>query len=521
MNDKFDELAKGLAQSVTRRGVLKKFCLRLVWRSGLAMRSIRATLFLGAVALVGAEIFASDFTVSPLIQVSKDPDPLRACDTGFRPVGDVSFDDEIETRIAVNPTNPSHLVATWMGHGLQANFVGVSFDGGTTWQETALPGITTCTGGPFTLTVDPYLRSIAPNGDIYLASAAVGGPSAILVNKSTDGGLTWTMPITIDQGQFFDDKPSTTADPADPLTAYVVFERDSNNGTDSTFFSRTTDGGRTWEAAREISVPGKKNLNTGHNILVLPGGTLVCFFTHRQYDSHSGAYTTSLATLQSADSGQTWLPISGPTLGPQIRSIEPTNPGIGATDPDNGLLVHEVDAAVAFAAVDPNSGALYAVWEDGRFSGGQYVSIAFAQSMDGGLTWSEPIAINRTPDNIPPADRQAFRPSIAVAADGTIGVTYYDFRFNDSDPGTRTDYWFVSMRPRTQRAATDPSNWRNEVRLTDASFDLQAAAIDYGGEFIGDSNGLATVGNDFVATWSMPAGTDQGNIYFRRLVAAH
>jgi len=104
-----------------------------------------------------------------------------------------------------------------------------------------------------------------------------------------------------------------------------------------------------------------------------------------------------------------------------------------------------------------------------------------------------------------------------VAADGTIGVTSYDFRFNDVSPGTRTDYWFVSMRPTKQRAPTDPSNWQNEVRLTDASFDLQAAAIDYGGEFVGDSNGLATVGNDFVATWSMPAGTDQGNIYFRRV----
>jgi len=494
MNDKFDELAEGMAQSITR-----------------------VLLCVAMAAQLAVHAHADNFKLGPLIQVSKNPDPLAGCDTGFRPVGNVNFNDEIETRIAVDPTNPSHLVATWIGHGLQANFVGVSFDDGATWQETALPGLTTCTGGPFTLTVDPYLRSIAPNGDIYLASAAVGGPSAILVNKSTDGGLTWTMPITIDQGQFFDDKPSTTAEPTDPRTAYVVFERNSNNGTDSTFFSRTTDGGRTWEAAREISNPGKKNRNTGHNILVLPGGTLVCFSSHEEYDSHAGTYRTSLATLRSTDRGQTWLPVSGPTPGPEIKSINPADPGVGATDPDTGLLVHEVDAAVAFATVDPNSGAIYAVWEDSRFSGGQYNSIAFSQTTDGGLTWSEPIQVNQTPNNIPPADRQAFRPTIAVAADGTIGVTSYDFRFNDVSPGTRTDYWFVSMRPTKQRAPTDPSNWQNEVRLTDASFDLQAAAIDYGGEFVGDSNGLATVGNDFVATWSMPAGTDQGNIYFRRV----
>jgi hypothetical protein len=29
---------------------------------------------------------------------------------------------------------------------------------------------------------------------------------------------------------------------------------------------------------------------------------------------------------------------------------------------------------------------------------------------------------------------------------------------------------------------------------------------------------MASVGNDFVATWSMPHGDDQGNIYFRRLM---
>ena len=37
MNDKFDELAKGLAQSVTRRGALKKFGLGL---AGIALTTL-------------------------------------------------------------------------------------------------------------------------------------------------------------------------------------------------------------------------------------------------------------------------------------------------------------------------------------------------------------------------------------------------------------------------------------------------------------------------------------------------
>ena len=38
MNDKFDELAKGLAQSVTRRGALKRFVIGL---AGIALASLR------------------------------------------------------------------------------------------------------------------------------------------------------------------------------------------------------------------------------------------------------------------------------------------------------------------------------------------------------------------------------------------------------------------------------------------------------------------------------------------------
>src|SRR5207249_10995398 len=109
----------------------------------------RTLLCLAMAAQLAAEARASTFKLGPLIQVSKDPDSLAGCDTGFRPPGNMNFDDEFETRIAVDPTSARHLVATWVGHDLQANFVGVSFDGGATWQETALPGITACTGGPY------------------------------------------------------------------------------------------------------------------------------------------------------------------------------------------------------------------------------------------------------------------------------------------------------------------------------------------------------------------------------------
>src|SRR5205823_11825981 len=164
----------------------------------------------------------------------------------------------------------------------------------------------------------------------------------------------------------------TTADPTNPLIAYVAFERDNGyDNSDGTFFSRTTDGGQTWEAARELADPGPNNFNTGHQILVLPDGSLVCFFSHEVAPTDPSGqvtYTTNLATLRSSDHGQTWLPANGPILGPEVKSIDPTNPDMGATDPDTGIPLNEFTAGIAVAAADRHSGTLYAVWEDRRFS---------------------------------------------------------------------------------------------------------------------------------------------------------
>jgi hypothetical protein len=87
------------------------------------------------------------------------------------------------------------------------------------------------------------------------------------------------------------------------------------------------------------------------------------------------------------------------------------------------------------------------VWQDARFSGGEFDSIAFSQSLDGGLTWSEPIKVNLTPTNVPPGNQQAFTPSVQVAADGTVGVTYYDFRNNTAAEPLLTDYFLVHCHP--------------------------------------------------------------------------
>src|SRR5262249_28317101 len=81
------------------------------------------------------------------------------------------------------------------------------------------------------------------------------------------------------------------------------------------------------------------------------------------------------------------------------------------------------------------------------------------------------------------------------------------------------DYW-LAFAP---APATNPSTW-SEVSLTDSSFNLEQAPTHLHKAnytpliYLGDNEGLAAAGNDFVSVWGMPDGsaTNQESIFFRR-----
>ena len=116
----------------------------------------------------------------------------------------------------------------------------------------------------------------------------------------------------------------------------------------------------------------------------------------------------------------------------------------GVVTPDTEELVR--DASILFdVAVDRRNGNLYLVWQDVRFSGVD--EVAFAMSTDGGNRWSAPVKINKTPRNRNELREQVILPSVEVAANGKLVVTYYDFRFDRDDGREATDYWAVFCDP--------------------------------------------------------------------------
>ena len=448
-----------------------------------------------AVTLLGVMATASPMVataaVDPPVTVSPPSPFARGCALPAR--FDVAYGNaEAEPHLAVDPTDPGTLVAAWQQDrrpdgGARGILTATSRDGGNTWLHPPAPAFTRCTGATatafgsaFPTVSDPWL-SIGPDGRVYLTALAVGATdrprSAILAATSADHGLTWSAPVSLiadPGGSAFNDKNSVTADPTRPGVAYTTWTRVAPSGA-ATFLSRTADGGATWDRPRAILFPTVGGLDQGHQIVVLPDGTLVDVFVRRGFPSDQQM------AIRSTDGGETWAaPIPIATL-PRPR---------GVVDPFDGRAVRTggglPDVAVA------GTGALYVTWEQQQSR--LPARVMLAASSSGGLTWSTPRRVN--------ANRRvhAFTPSVAVAADGTVGVAYFDF--TSDRPGRRpllTDVWFT-------RSTNGGASFTRRERLRQASFDLRNAPRTERGFFLGDYHGLVATGSAFHALFTVAPG---------------
>jgi hypothetical protein len=154
-----------------------------------------------------------------------------------------------------------------------------SLDNGVSWQHGSLPGLTIFVGGDRYLSVsDTAVAYNAAFGLWLIESLPVGGDAAIFVSRSADG-VNWDFPITANfgGGGAFYDKPWITCDNNDSSSFFgnCYIEWDSVFEGDLILMIASTDGGATWSAPL-TTADGANGL--GGQPLVLPNGRVVVPF---------------------------------------------------------------------------------------------------------------------------------------------------------------------------------------------------------------------------------------------------
>jgi len=451
-------------------------------------------------------------TIPGLVAVS-DNAPWNSSCQGPGRGGTVFPNAEVEPSIAIDPTNPQHLIGVWQqdrwsNGGSNGIVSAATFDGGHTWTRSTAK-FSRCTGGSYDRATDPWV-SIGPGGTAWQIAYVFdeSAPNrAMLVSRSTDGGRTWQDPHQLQRDTDPDlamDKETVTADPLDPLFVYTVWDRltgftIANNplGTGPVWFARTTDGGESWETARQIYDPGPDTQTVSNQIVVLPDGTLVDLLVVITENSKPAPKAT-VSVLRSTDRGVSWSTAAIPVGDAEF---------VGVNDPKNGRGIR-TGSVVPAIAVDRANGALYVAWEDAQFSKMERDGIALSKSTDGGLSWSKPpLQVNGAPA-VP-----AFTPALAVASNGSVGVTYYDFRNDDpSDSGhLMVTQWLATS---TDGGATFADT------MMGGPFDLRSAPLEHGAYFLGDYQALVSAGSVFLPFFVAVPGSGPSSVYFRPAGAA-
>jgi hypothetical protein len=256
--------------------------------------------------------------------------------------------------------------------------------------------------------------------------------------------------------------------------------------TGPTYFSETTDFGKTWSAPKIIANTANRQQTIGNVIVVDPRNSTLYDFMDLILPPNPGAIgklsNYNVAFAKSTNGGGAW------TL-PQIISEEQT---VTVTDPNNvdpvtgGAARIRTGDIIPEAGIDPSTGQLFAVWQDARFSGFAHDEVALSTSSDGGQTWSTPKRVDT------PNGQSAFTPSVAVASNHTIGVTYY--QFDTTSSGSEPTNYFIKKFSLLDLTSGDLSG----IAATRVAGPFNMLNAPFArGYFVGDYEGLKTVGSSF------------------------
>ncbi len=308
-----------------------------------------------------------------------------------------------------------------------------STNGGSTWTSGFLPGTTTFATPPGTYdrVSDPSV-AYDPKDNVWLISylGLVGAnpniaptAPAVLVSRSTDGGLTWgNTPVQVNSagGTQSQDKNWTVCDvtSTSPFYGHCYTEWDDNGNGNLVQMSTSTDGGATWGTRKSTA---NNATVIGGQPLVQPSGTVIVPIEN--------AFETSLLAFTSTNGGTSWnstitvTSIRHHTDAGSIRS--------------GSLPTAEIDGA----------GKVYVVWSDCRFESRCRANDMVMTTSTNGTSWS---AVTRIPADAVGSGVDHFIPGLAVdkstsGSSAHLGLAFYYYPATSCNSSTcKLDVGFVS-----------------------------------------------------------------------------
>jgi hypothetical protein len=456
---------------VTRRDWIRRPA-RVLWGYALALGVVVCGVSLAAAAARAPRALRAE---AP--RLLSTASPFSAC-----AVGVVRSGLDIEPSLTRDPAHGRRLVAAWqqdVGDGARGIRVARSSDAGATWRTTTLPRVSQCSGGTYQQVADVWL-STGRDGTVYaatlpfdLSGANFGG--AVQVSRSTDGGATWSAPVVVATGTPAAalDKEAVAADPSINDRAYMTWDTSFSPTAGTLYFARTSDGGRSWSQPRVVYQPPAGQAVISSQPISLADGTVAVLFSREPFIDGPAAPpslrhgTSTVFVMRSRNGGATW---SRPARVTDIP-ITPT------VDPDTGKTIF---APMEFTSASSSGRAIDLVWSE--IPSKRRASIRLMRSADDGKHWTGAMTVANV-------RAQAFTPTIAVAPDGTLAVTWYNLLQDKPHDKQLTATW------RFARSTDAGHTWRQQQ--LGPPFDLRRAVAPNGNLRLGEYFGLTFNGGGF------------------------